>query len=148
MIENGIPVFGGKALTRREILIAREAARLALRYFGVFERTSQGEVQLCRFAANEWPLPKVTVPRVVQDNASDVTQWCVKHWEGHGDVRIVHWRYKGSDKWHEVIGSSGDSGYVITPERIAIWADLFANPTEEVEDDGSTHSEQPSGDTK
>ncbi len=80
-----------------------------------------------RQAASEaYPLPKITRPRVVDDphDCQEGSAWRVV--EGR-----IEYRWKGDkpSAWRQYASSP------ITPERVAMWANLLANPTEEVPDD-------------
>lgn len=82
-------------------------------------------------AARRYPLPKVTRPRVVKD--TDGTRWRISE----GRLQFM----RGGGDWLCMLGESRSGsdrygmGLVPTPERIRLWADLLANPNEEVEQD-------------
>lgn len=104
--------------TARELVLCERAAFLA----GINARPSLGD-EWCGAAceaAKRYPLPTVTRPRVVVDPHSGLVRWYV---DGQGQIV------------HEQIGPEftlmADSWP--TPERVALWADLLANPTETVE---------------
>lgn len=71
-------------------------------------------------AAKRFPLPKVTRPRVVAD--SEGNAWRVV--DGNLECRDA------VNEWTRVRHCG------ITAERLRMWADLLANPTEEVEEEG------------
>lgn len=78
-------------------------------------------------AAERYPLPTITRPRVVRDPRSKGYEWqCVGG--------ALQWRYPDTmESW-----SSWDSGgaYIWTPvpDRVKLWADLLQNPLEEVQE--------------
>lgn len=65
----------------------------------------------------KYPLPTVTRPRVVKDEFG--TPWRVG---ADGDLR------------HQSAGCWGSAPVRVTMNRVTLWADLLANPTEEVGD--------------
>lgn len=82
--------------------------------------------------ANErYPLPKVVRPRVLYDSESNISgaQWSVSE--------TGHLRFRESPKapWL-AYGDFLYTGYAAPlPNRVKLWAELLANPTEEVSDD-------------
>lgn len=85
-------------------------------------RTSETE----KLAAKRYPLPKVTRPRVVRDPE------CHKYEFSARSGGKLYYRRVGEDvAWRYV--ESGSFG--VSAERVRVWNDLFANPTEEVEAD-------------
>jgi len=90
----------------------------AARDLGGIER-----VDARKWAAKSFPLPKITLPRVVPD-------------PHHPNVI---WRVDGAElKWLDaIVGASWWSkpAFHPTPERVELWASLLASPTEETEDD-------------
>lgn len=72
-----------------------------------------------RDAAEIYPLPTITRPRVVRDPHGIDIRWTVR------SRQVVAY---DSDQFPCAVG--------VTPERVKLWADLLANPTEEVPDDG------------
>lgn len=80
-----------------------------------------------RIARDLYPLPTITLPREVTVPAHryNGVEW------GEATFRVVDGvlQAKGGDDWY-------DNNWEATPERIRVWADLFANPTETVEDEG------------
>lgn len=83
-------------------------------------------------AASYYPLPKITRPRVVSDPEPGYDQkWRVKD----GVLE-----FNGHTGWREAHGCSASGSYGTclfpTPARIMLWADLLANPTETVDDEG------------
>lgn len=70
----------------------------------------------------EYPLPKVSRPRVLQEHGTGFKMRYVNgHFEHHVDDG-KGWRW-----------SVGRESCAITQERVKMWADLLANPTELVE---------------
>jgi len=77
-------------------------------------------------AASRYPLPKVTRARVVQDPHDSSMHWRV------GDERYTPLQFSvNGGSWQYGLGSM-----CATDKRVRVWADLLANPTEEVEDNG------------
>ncbi len=70
-----------------------------------------------------FPLPKVTRPRVVTDRENPTIVWRFTEHAG------FEWKPVGAESW-----MMRGSDYQ-TPRKVVMWADLYANPTEEVEDD-------------
>lgn len=108
-----------KAYTARDLILAKREgfATHCKRMCGWSDKTAE------RVAAEEYPLPKITRPRVVTD--SQGTEFRVRD----GDL-LEGRRQDRPDNpgWGQF------SAWDITPERIRLWADLLANPTEEVDD--------------
>ena len=82
-------------------------------------------------AAERYPLPTVTRPRVVTDPhlRDDSVSWRV--FDG-----VIQYRENRDAMLDSIIDSSwvvGPPQFIPTAERVAMWADLLANPTEEVE---------------
>jgi hypothetical protein len=71
-------------------------------------------------AARAYPLPKVTRPRVVMDARG--VKWKVM--EGRLHALEPH-----CDGW----ARADNTHWLLPPDRVSLWADLFANPTEEVD---------------
>lgn len=73
-----------------------------------------------RAAAYRYPLPTITRPRVVKDpHSADIVWRC--------DGGVLQYR-QGNHEW-----SMGPGYWYAFPERVRLWADLLANPTEEVD---------------
>ena len=72
-----------------------------------------------------YPLPKITRPRVVKDEREGYWYACdgSLRWSVFGDAT-------GGIEAH---GSFRTELVLPTPTRVAMWADLLANPTEEVD---------------
>ena len=68
-------------------------------------------------AMKRYPMPTVEVPRVVRDPDAPEHEWCFV-----GDAFLF--RVKGDSQWDQQPLAG------ISPERVAMWADLIANPTE------------------
>ena len=77
--------------------------------------------QYADIANRRYPMPSKTVPREVTEvqkvHGAPVT------------FRCINGKIEGND-----FGWAGKS-YTVTPERVKLWADLFARPTEEVDAD-------------
>ena len=79
-------------------------------------------------AAEMFPLPTVTRPRVGEDPHTDGF-WSVRPDDFDGEVVIHHSSVLSHDFQHW----SPDIRQYVTPERAALFTDLFANPTETVD---------------
>jgi hypothetical protein len=122
-----MPDFNGTPMTKREVLIAREAyARRSRETYttGEWERSIRGLVEA--EAAAAYPLPTVTRPRVVKDPCSSKLEWTVE--DGY-------LRCREGGGWMKWAGYKLYSDFAPLPARVAVWAALLANPTETVEDD-------------
>lgn len=81
----------------------------------------------CARAAIRYPLPKVTRPRVVKDvKLSSRLSFNFRVKKG-----VLRWESPGQGDWTAFDLWLDDDHPIIGP----VWADLLANPTEEVEDD-------------
>jgi len=114
-----------KMVSEREAVL-RERAAYDAGVADVF-RTARALGGIEHVDARKWadqifPLPTIERPRVVPDPHGMNVVWSVKN------GRISP---RGSSAWGQRTVEH------ITPERVALWADLLANPTETVEDDGS-----------
>lgn len=141
MSDEKILKFEGTPLTRREVLIAREAFDLGVS--AVFDRLGEGPHTLFHawpgseaLAEEEYPLPRTRVPRIVADPegasfgiASD--RRFLKFAVADGEILLV------LDEDDSGNGADARMWEKIrpTPARVRLWADLLANPTEEVDDD-------------
>lgn len=114
-------MFDGQQMTKREVLIAREAFVAACRVCA--NEAPQWQWQAEQTAASRYPLPKVTRPRVVTfDNAA------FRFHDG-----VIQKRHRnGFDAGHDVWAIAH---LPATAALVRLWAELLANPTEEVEDD-------------
>jgi hypothetical protein len=86
--------------------------------------------------AKFYPMPKIERPRVLKD-PHGTHEGIQYFWKAeHGVVEIGH-EWSAGFTWSRP--TYGTLFHLInpTPERIAVWADLLAHPTELVEDDGS-----------
>lgn len=129
-----------KVLTERDVVV-RERAAWAAGWLSApaNHSCSKDTVEMARAHAKQiYPLPRVTRPRVVADpHGSNWTQkWRVRdgaiEWE-------KSWDGKG-DKWVPLTpqamprtNGSPENIEQVTNQRIAMWADLLARPTEECE---------------
>jgi hypothetical protein len=120
------PEFDGLPMTKREVLIARHAYAKA--WLACGGGCADGE----RAAASVYALPKATRPRVVQDPDTDYGQkWrvvdgVIEHDGGSGGARF-------RPAFDHEFGIQPSFCSWPTPQRIALWADLLASPTEEYE---------------
>lgn len=132
---SGVQAFNGKPLTAREVMIARQAFEQGAEWmFCTGDAWAAGDSPAeCRRSARHaravqaFPFPLVRRARVLGD--------------GKGGL----WRLVGTDLQYAESNKSPTvphqwcaAGYYVTKERLAIWNNLFANPTEEVEDDGGS----------
>ena len=111
--------FHGKTMTRREIEIARYAFE---RGCIAWQRTTDLDPSwpgIVKAAADTFPLPTVTRPRVVHDDVDKC------------EYRAVGGMIQRRDEWQEwyVVNDTA-----LSERRIRLWADLLANPTEECEE--------------
>lgn len=131
-----------KRYTERDLILAKREAfeEGATRVWTAFARETDACPHGWRgsnvLAAEAYPLPKSTRPRVMSDpNSLNGREWrCVG--------RQFETRVRESSRlaeWHLVDWSEYNRGAFVehplapTPERVAMWADLLANPTEEVD---------------
>lgn len=108
-----------KQFTQRDVIEAERAAFIA----GLNAKPLRGDpwTGAAHEAAKRYPFPKVTRLRVVADTK-------YRLWWKVEDGRIV-WSRPGCDEWSLLIHSGVDAD----THMVALWADLLANPTEEVE---------------
>lgn len=110
---------------RDAVLRERAAAIRALAYFHVYSTPAERD----GFVRNMFPLPKISRPRVVTESSTgSLARWRVTNGE-------LEWS-RQREGW-SALATSAARGMYITAERAILLADLLANPTEEVEDDGS-----------
>lgn len=114
-----------KKYTERDLVMAKREGFLEAHSWARVGIAGDHEAE--RLAATKYPLPKRTQRREAIDPHTDSRVWSF-------DVdrpRIV-WRWKAR---RDVLWTSDLAGVFVTPERVALWADLIANPTEEVDDE-------------
>lgn len=75
-------------------------------------------------AAKRYPLPKVTRPRVLSDGAGMQYSVIID-----GERLVIQYRHKPNEMWSRTFPGV----FTIDAVRAQIFADLLANPTEEVE---------------
>lgn len=105
-----------KKYTEREMVFAKRDAFVQGNRF-------QATPNAIGEARRRYPFPKVERPRVRGDGYSDF-EWRVVDGK-------LQWRRAGSG-WN-----THNTSFEVTTERAAIWNDLFTNPTEWVDDEGS-----------
>jgi hypothetical protein len=112
-----------KTVTEREAVLRERKAF----YCGAAHQhdTDAGGNQVWEEGRRRYPLPKVTRPRVVRDREGWKWQ-CI-------DGRI---QWSGPRGWR--FADVMTYAVRVTPERVVLWADLLANPTEDVEDDDAS----------
>lgn len=79
-------------------------------------------------AESRYPLPKVTRARVVRDPHDSTIEYRLT--DGGYQYREKCGKWTNMD----AIGETWSKDNCPTPERATLWADLIANPTEEVEE--------------
>lgn len=97
----------------------RAAAAWAMREFGLFSVREVASIRE-RTVRERFPLPKVTRPRVVKDSAG---------YEWRCNDNHLEWRL--TRDWHRPVDGAS---WRLSPDNVRLWADLLANPTEEVDD--------------
>lgn len=85
--------------------------------------------------AREYPLPKVTRFRVVPDPLSPCVDWRVIGVCGEPTLMCRTNDEEGRSIWKVYPIDNGGVHHMPTTERVKLWADLLANPTEMVDDD-------------
>ncbi len=127
-----------KTVTEREAVMRERAAFVKGRSYA----EPHGDDDVCNAAKRngkpcawcemkaevEYPLPKVTRPRVVRDPHANSYEWSI--------------RERGNAQWRRVNGHNriwldpgdAETQWVMSRERITMLADLLANPTETVDE--------------
>lgn len=119
--------FRGEPMTKREIEIAREAYM----HGAAVERGHGHDVGGWKpEAERRYPLPKVARPRVAPDPNEPAYEWSVRD-----GVLHFRWLHTSENNWKRASGLYENMLLTPTHSRVALWADLFAHPTEMVEDD-------------
>ena len=77
-------------------------------------------------AAERYPLPTVTRPRVVTDENGE--EWSI------GPTGLLQHRDPTVSEWKRGLVSQTGRAFVADKARVALWTDLFANPTEQVDE--------------
>jgi hypothetical protein len=122
-----------KTVTEREAVL-RERDAVQRTVVALWDRIKRGDA-LHNWEGSEslakrlYPLPLVTRPRVVRDPLDASIEWTVL--DDH-----LHWRRVAgyiATEW--MLGPQGAPLGHVTAEMCRVWADLLANPTEDVEDD-------------
>jgi hypothetical protein len=121
-----MPDFDGTPMTKREVLIAREAYNRGWSDFGL----GGGGIRQKHRGETLYPLSPATRPRVwLEPRCDGGMAWRVVGGELQYTLStrpdLLEW------KWTSHTGCEHE----ITPKRIRAWADLLANPTETVEDE-------------
>ena len=109
-----------RTYTERELVLAQRDAYAR----GLGEGTQYWGDDAVAKARHEYPLPKVTRPRVV-DDPHVFSQF-------KADGGKLYWR-GGNTGWYAFDNVANPPAFLPTEERVRLWADLLANPTEEVE---------------
>lgn len=124
-------------VSEREAVLRERAAYVAHAIDYAFATgRSLNEPEVKRAAAERYPLPTVTRPRVVADPfPTSPIEWCALPWAGTGKAAIHVRRVPGGEWRVWTQESVAAASCVVTAERVALWADLLANPTETVEAD-------------
>lgn len=127
-----------KKYTERELVLAKRNAFVDGSYWGynASQESAAKSVgvlgawsRACADMASEsaYPLPKVTRPRVVRDSVGMEFRFIAEN-----EPPFVEWRNTLTEKKLWRVSAAGD-GVAVNAERAKLWADLVANPTEEVE---------------
>lgn len=115
-----------KKYTERELVMAKRNAF----YDGANWASSSGSwVGAADEAKRRFPLPRRIVPRVVKESSGlygDV------EWRSVGGA--LEW-CKDGRQWRSA-NNDNKSGMFITPHRVVLLAELLANPTMEIDDEG------------
>lgn len=133
------PEFDGMPMTKREVLIARRAFESGAAFGNAEWPLTDSDMQ--EEATRRYPLPKVTRPRVVKDPMGATNEhgqpvlWKAIEWGVPGDSRYAVVCSWNDGAWFDGYAPHRGHSLVATKERVALWADLLAKPTEEVEDD-------------
>ena len=113
-----------KKYTERELILAKREGYM--RHCEKFcARINKEEANVS--AVVEYPLPKVTRPRVVKDSVGMEFRFIADN-----QPPLVEWRNTLTEEklWRV---STVCNGVAVNAERAKLWADLVANPTEEVD---------------
>jgi hypothetical protein len=119
-----------KRYTEREVrLRERRAFQVGADWFYTQEEVPHSLAYVtnrARAAAREcYELPKVTRPRVVRDPENGYVQWRVAE-DGYLQAR----RINATGGWMRHLDYRNAVDIAPIPERVKMWADLLANPTE------------------
>lgn len=124
-----VPQFDGEPLTDREARLARVAFIRGAQHATRYRTYADAEVEATANAL--YQMPKMTRPRVVRDTRHSAGEWKVDvspyHTKESPDM-VLWWRPRPSEDW-DVLRTVEHLG----ADRVALWADLFARPTEEVD---------------
>ena len=116
-------LFEGVPMSAREVRIARHAFN-----DGALYGRSPFVNSATSVAAAQYPLPKVTRPRVVKDSQHSTGEWKVDVSPYPEEPPVLWWRRRPHEEW-EVVRTVER----LSADRAHLWADLFARPTEEVD---------------
>jgi hypothetical protein len=120
-LPKGELVTNEKTYTERDLILAkREGFCASAGYYGGPRVLNTAEKE----APKIYPLPKATRPRVVVDPHFPDVQWRCS-----GESMLEE--YTARCGWRSLAAASHE--LVVTNPRIRLWADLLANPTEEVD---------------
>lgn len=130
--------------TKRDLLAAqREAVNQAVEWVFSMARANGGieHVDARNLATDLFPTPTVIRARVVRDPIADEVEWTVQ--EGALRQRL-HRAGRVPGDWLPYMDYREKFGATAPLQsRVEVWADLFANPLETVEDDGTDSAGSP-----
>ena len=109
------------SISEKDAVLRDRAAALR----ALMELTIATREHAAKRVAELFPLPKVTRRRVVKD-PHGVGEW---RYTAAWSYPTVELRAQQDGDWRVT-----DWSLLVTKERIAVWSDLLANPTEEVEE--------------
>lgn len=110
-----------KRYTERDLILAKRQGYAAR----MWESLCMTDAEVRATIAARYPLPKATRPRVVADPHDSRIEWRAPE----DSLRSHLFHREGRSDWTAGLGS-----LCVTRQRVALWADLLANPTEEVDD--------------
>lgn len=117
-----------KEITDRDVVLRERAAFLKGANFAhTPEPGNELHTIRRKWVAQEYPLPGVVRARVVRENGYGSPAW-------RFDDGGLQMQYRDGGQWLRWNSFRDYSESAPLPKRVAIWADLLANPTEEVED--------------
>lgn len=130
---------GTRTVSEREaVLRERDAFRACFcyltqrEYFTHPPRSSENiGTEIEHRIAERFPLPKRVVPRVVAESTG-IEYTTVRRGEGADQCLAIVMRYRADEPWMSCFPTS----MAVTLDRAQLWADLLANPTEEIPDAG------------
>jgi hypothetical protein len=129
-----------KLYTKRDLILAKRLAYAEAHVLGMLASArfmgtlAEANEAANRYVRNKYPLPKVERPRVVQDPKYPDVQW-----RSVGGLLEVMQRV---DPGFRPVRADFEA-WTFSYERLAVWSDLLANPTEFVDEDTLSSSSKP-----